>query len=98
MACVYCNQAQGSDVGSIDWESKTLVRFFNPRTDDWAAHFVLVGARIEGISPIGIVTARILGFNTADRVMEWRVLQDAGRYPSAAALKRLGDGDRRTSG
>jgi len=98
MACVFCNQAKGSDVGSIHWESNAFVRFFNPRTDAWAVHFALVEARIEGTTPTGIVTARILGLNSADRVSERRVLQSAGRYPSAAALKRMGQADRRTNG
>ncbi|MBO0700475.1 MAG: HNH endonuclease [Zavarzinella sp.] len=98
MACVFCNQAKGSDVGSIDWESNTFVRFFNPRTDAWADHFALVEARIEGTTPTGIVTARILGFNGADRVSERRLLQISGRFPSAAALKRMGRAGGRTTG
>ena len=98
MACVFCNQAKGSDVGSIDWDGNTFVRFFNPRTDAWADHFALVEGRIEGTTPTGVVTARILGFNSADRASERRVLQSAGRYPSAAALKRMGTADRRTNG
>jgi hypothetical protein len=98
MACVFCNQAKGSDVGSIDWESNAFVRFFNPRTDAWADHFALPESRIEGRTPIGVVTARILGFNNADRVLERGVLQSSGRYPSAAALGRMGTADRRTSG
>src|SRR6476469_6462531 len=98
MACVFCNQAKGSDVGSIDWDGNTFVRFFNPRTDAWADHFALVEGRIEGTTPIGVVTARILGFNTADRVLERGVLQSSARYPSAAALRRMGQADRRTNG
>ena len=98
MACVFCNQAKGSDVGSIDWASNTFVRLLHPRTDAWGDHFALVGARIEGITPIGVVTARILGFNTADRVLERSVLQSSGRYPSAAALRRMGQADRRANG
>src|SRR5437667_12022133 len=46
-ACVFCNQAKGSDVGSIHWESGQFVRFFNPRRDRWADHFVLAGGPIE---------------------------------------------------
>lgn len=98
IACVFCNQGKGSDVGSIHWESNTFVRFFNPRTDAWADHFALVEARIEGTTPIGMVTARVLGFNSADRVLERRTLQSSGRYPSAAALRRMGQADRRTNG
>ena len=88
-ACVFCNQAKGSDIGSIHWESNTLVRFFNPRTDSWADHFVLVGSGIEGLTPIGLVTARILAFNSAERMLERKTLQDMGRYPVASARKRM---------
>lgn len=86
-ACVFCNQAKGSDVGSIHWESHTFVRFYNPRSDRWRDHFKLVGNRIEGITPIGVVTASILGFNSSERVLERQTLQDSGRYPALAALK-----------
>ena len=88
-ACVFCNQGKGSDVGSIHWESKAFVRFFNPRTDAWADHFELVGSRVEGLTPIGMVTARILAFNSGERVLERKTLQDMGRYPTAAAQKRM---------
>jgi hypothetical protein len=88
-ACVFCNQAKGSDIGSIHWDSNTFVRLFNPRTDAWAVHFELVGSIIDGRSPIGLVTARLLGFNSAERVLERRTLQDIGRYPAEAALKRM---------
>jgi len=88
-ACVFCNQAKGSDVGSIHWESGQFVRFFNPRTDRWADHFVLAGSQIEGVTEIGAVTARILGFNSGERVLERQTLQGMGRYPGAAALRRM---------
>jgi hypothetical protein len=88
-ACVFCNQAKGSDVGSIHWETNTFVRFFNPRTDLWAEHFELSGSGVDGRTPIGVVTARILGFNTGERVLERKTLQDLGRYPSVAAQKRM---------
>jgi hypothetical protein len=90
-ACVCCNSAKGSDVGSIEWESGEFIRFFNPRTDRWADHFVLVDCRIEKVTYIGAVTARVLGFNTGERVLERQTLQDLKRYPSAAALKRMNE-------
>jgi HNH endonuclease len=88
-ACVSCNQAKGSDIGSIDWETQEYTRFFNPRTDRWADHFELVGNRIEGFTPIGHVTARILRFNTAERRLERQLLQSVARYPSDAAMRRM---------
>jgi HNH endonuclease len=88
-ACVFCIQAKGSDVGSIHWESGQFVRFFNPRMDRWADHFVLAGNRIEGVTAIGVVTARILGFNSGERIQERQTLQRMNRYPSAAASNRM---------
>lgn len=88
-ACVPCNQAKGSDVGSIHRESGEIVRFFNPRTDRWADHFLLVGSRIEGLTSIGAVTARILAFNACERLLERQRLQGMDRYPSAEALRHL---------
>jgi hypothetical protein len=88
-ACVCCNQAKGSDVGSIHWETNTFVRFFNPRIDAWATHFELVGSRVQGLTPIGVVTAHILAFNTRERTLERETLQEIGRYPNDAAMKRM---------
>lgn len=88
-ACVFCNQAKGSDVGSIHWDTKSLVRFFNPRTDVWAEHFQLQETRIEGITQIGSVTARILGFNDRERLLERRTLIEMGLYRTAAVQRRM---------
>jgi hypothetical protein len=89
MACVFCNQAKGSDVGSIFWDTGTFVRFFNPRVDRWSEHFHLKGYRIETLTEIGAVTARILQFNTIERLLERQALALANRYPSEAAKKRI---------
>lgn len=88
-SCVCCNQAKGSDIGSIHWPTEQFVRFYNPRTDRWADHFELVGSRIEGLTPIGVVTTRILGFNSVERILERQTLQSLGRYPSSAAMRRM---------
>jgi hypothetical protein len=88
-ACVFCNQAKGSDVGSINWENGEFVRFFNPRTDHWSDHFVLVGGQIQGVTAIGVVSARILGLNSGERLLERRTLQGMHRYPSATARNRM---------
>ena len=83
LVCARCNQAKGSDIGSIHWESGLFVRLYNPRTDRWAEHFQLIGCLIEGVSPIGMVTANLLGFNTEERVLLRSVLQEAGRFPTS---------------
>lgn len=88
-ACGFCNRSKGSDIGSIVQGTGTVVRFFNPRTDLWAAHFVLDGVTIVSLTDVGEVTSRILGFNNIERLFERQALQAIGRYPSAAALTRI---------
>jgi hypothetical protein len=77
-------------VGSIIWETQEFVRFYNPRRDGWSEHFRLEGAVISPVSAIGEATARILGFNDRDRLVERQILIDRGLYPSAAARARMG--------
>ena len=88
-ACPVCNRRKGSDLGTISRKTGVLIRFFNPRTDVWAAHFSVAGPIIEPLSDIGDGTARILAFNDNERVAERQVLIATGRYPSVAALARL---------
>ena len=88
-ACVFCNQAKGSDIGSIYWESNEYVRLFHPRRDQWSDHFQFVGRRIEALTPIGKVTARLLKFNGSTRIQEREILTSIGRFPSDAARKRM---------
>jgi hypothetical protein len=88
-ACAFCNRHKGSDIASLSTETGTLVRFFNPRVDRWAEHFQPDGFDINPATEIGKVTARILHFNDEERVLERRELSAVGRYPSAAAKKRV---------
>jgi hypothetical protein len=88
-ACAFCNRQKGSDIGSIVWQTGEFTRFFNPRIDRWTDHFQLDGVVIKPLTGIGEVTARILGLNDSDRVLERQTLFDFGRYPTALALKRM---------
>ena len=88
-ACFHCNRHKGSDVGSISRATGELVRFFNPRTDRWNDHFYISAGRIESVTVIGEVTARILDFNHPDRVLLRKLLAAAGRFPSVGALARM---------
>ena len=74
-----CNRAKGSDIGSISTTGE-FTRFFNPRNDSWAEHFRLEGAKVEPLTTIGEVTARILGFNESARIYEREELIRFGRY------------------
>lgn len=91
-ACVVCNRQKGSDLGSIDWKTKNLIRFFNPRLDQWPDHFSLKGANIIFLTSIGEVTARILSFNSDSQLIERQTLIDEKRYPSSAAMQRMSRG------
>jgi hypothetical protein len=87
-ACFHCNRHKGTDIGSPS-HTGDLVRFFNPRTDRWSEHFHLSEGRIEGLTQIGIVTARALDFNHAERVALRRLLAQTGRHPTIEALARM---------
>jgi hypothetical protein len=88
-ACSFCNRQKGSDISTLNWQTGKLVRFFNPRTDHWAAYFRLDVVLIEPLNEIGEATIRILGFNEENRILERRLLIEVGRFPSDAALKLL---------
>lgn len=83
LACACCNRAKGSDVGSLSEATGDFVRFFNPRIDDWTAHFSLNEDLFAPLSVIGEATIRILRLNSAERVLERRALRAVGKYHSA---------------
>ena len=85
LACVVCNRAKGSDVGSIDWETGAFVRFYNPRTDRWAEHFALSEVWITPLTDVARVTERLLQLNVRERLLEREVLRAIGRYPPKGA-------------
>lgn len=69
-ACFNCNRNKGSDLASIDWKTKEIIRFYNPRSDIWAEHFSLSGYQIVPFTQIGKVTEIILRFNEPKRLRE----------------------------
>src|SRR5687768_6662190 len=77
-ACAFCNRFKGTDIASLSPTTGALCRLFNPRTDRWADHFALDadGCSIRTLTEVGEVTARILGFNSPDRVLEREALRD----------------------
>jgi hypothetical protein len=84
-SCLICNRRKGTDLGSILEPNGVLIRFFNPRRDSWKEHFRLDGSIIHPLTEIGEVTARILGFNTPERILERETLIAVGRYPPVMA-------------
>jgi HNH endonuclease len=86
VSCVFCNRYKGSDIASLIPGRDELVRFYNPRIDDWREHFRLNGVAIEPLTAIGEATIRILQMSHDDQILERQVLDVRGRYPSEAAL------------
>jgi hypothetical protein len=82
-SCERCNRAKGTDIGSISGRAQQFLRFFNPRIDRWHDHFRLDGAKIEPLTDIGEITARLLRFNVPDRLLQREALQRIGAYPRA---------------
>ena len=64
--CIFCNRYKGSDVAAIDSRTGEAIRLFHPRMQRWQE---------------GEVTARLLRFNQAERIVERVILQNAGPYP-----------------
>ena len=93
LACAFCNRRKGTDLGSVT-QNGELVRLFNPRADRWTDHFVIEGVRIVGRTDIGHATARLLGVNDADRLLEREALLAVGRFPHPAARARVAPPDR----
>ena len=48
--------------------TREIVRLFHPRRDVWENHFEYSGAILEGRSPVGLATIRLLQINTVERV------------------------------
>jgi hypothetical protein len=86
-ACIYCNRYKGTDIATLSPVTHNLCRLFNPRTDRWSEHFRLDGIQILGLSEIGQATAFLLGFNSADRLLERDELKTLNRYPSPVACR-----------
>jgi HNH endonuclease len=91
LACLPCNRAKGSDIGSLVHDRFT--RFYNPRIDPRFDHFEIApdGVRIVALSDIGLATVRILGFNLPERLEDRGMLRSMGRFPMPGALLRLDD-------
>ena len=68
LACHRCNLRKGPNLTGVDPSSGEVAPLFHPRRDRWAEHFLLRGARIEGITPVGRASVHVLQMNDARRV------------------------------
>lgn len=83
LACLKCNRNKGSDLSALDPLDGSIVRLFNPRTQRWAEHFALDGARVIGLTPTGRATVQLLRINDRVRLAQRHKRAVVGRYPPA---------------
>lgn len=77
--CPHCNQFKGSHIATfIDNKNEQIIRFFNPRKDQWHHHFEINYGKINPITTIGIATESILNFNQIERVILRKALMEIG--------------------
>jgi hypothetical protein len=81
LSCLPCNRHKGSDLTTFDPATGKLTLLFNPCSQIWSEHFVLNNGRIEGITPTGRATAKLLMFNTPTRILERQLLVAQKQYP-----------------
>jgi 5-methylcytosine-specific restriction endonuclease McrA len=81
LSCLSCNRHKGTDLTTFDPTTGEMTPLFNPRHQTWAEHFALSNGCLEGITPTGRATAKLLMFNTPTRCLERQLLIAQSRYP-----------------
>jgi hypothetical protein len=66
LACLHCNRHKGPNVAGVDQATGALVRLYDPRRDEWSAHFLWNGNELRGKTLIGQVTIQVLAINDPD--------------------------------
>ncbi len=82
LSCQDCNLHKGPNLSGIDPLSGDVAVLFHPRRDDWAEHFRVSGAAVEGTTPVGRATVRVLDMNHPARILIRRSLMDEHAWPS----------------
>lgn len=82
LCCLRCNLKKGPNIASIDPASGEVVRLFHPRAQRWNEHFVLdAEGTIQGVTPEGRATVRLLDMNEDERLRLRRILMKQGWRP-----------------
>ncbi len=80
--CPDCNRNKGSDLGTFLNSESELIRFFNPRQDEWNHHFDMdESGMIYHKTIVGAATINIFLFNHPDRIIERKLLWRMGLLP-----------------
>lgn len=69
-ACFACNNAKGSDIGTILLPDKIFIRLFNPREDSWQDHFEMENGVIYAKTDVGQASVKVLNLNDINRIIE----------------------------
>src|SRR5258708_386795 len=77
-SCVHCNISKSVNIAGYDPITKQLTPLFNPRTQQWDEHFQMDKAIIEGKTPVGRVTVKILDMNEPEMIHARQSLIDKG--------------------
>jgi hypothetical protein len=83
LACRPCNEFKGAQTHAEDPETGETVPLFNPRTQDWHAHFAWSDDKthIIGLTPTGRATVMALQLNRSILVKARRRWIMAGWHP-----------------
>jgi hypothetical protein len=68
LACSHCNLHKGPNLAGIDPATGKMEPLFHPRKQKWSEHFQLRGAFIDGTTPCGRTTVRVLVMNVQLRL------------------------------
>jgi 5-methylcytosine-specific restriction endonuclease McrA len=81
LACFDCNRFKGSDIATLDPESRRLVPLFNPRTQQWDGHLSVVDGRVFPLTSVGRATVQLLRLNLPQRLEVRQILSTIQKYP-----------------
>jgi hypothetical protein len=82
LACYKCNAHKGYDLAGLDPQTQAMTLLYNPRTLEWDEHFLIrENMRIDGMTPQGRTTIRVLQMNDQNRVENRQLLAEMGEYP-----------------
>jgi hypothetical protein len=68
LSCDRCNAFKGTNLTSIDPDTRAVVDLFNPRAHTWDDHFRQSGFEIVGLTSTGRATVRLLHMNARRRL------------------------------
>ena len=83
LACRSCNVHKSARTAATDSSSGTMVRLFNPRTDQWSEHFRadVDSGEISALTAIGRVTVKLLRMNGETQKTARRQWARLGLFP-----------------